>query len=165
MMNHIDALTTLAAAPVGIQGPLLGSVGAGGIAVALTGAMIAGIREPKGAEGGGKKGKIRKKLTSSQASLMGVSAGTFYMTAGSVWTAGEQVSDSLASVITDGGFGTAGTGAVSALLGLLMYFREMKPGMAAVVGIISASVWASAGGIWGLPEALLLHVAAALGAV
>ncbi|KAK1176703.1 hypothetical protein B7755_052155 [Streptomyces sp. NBS 14/10] len=162
MIEHFGEM--LAAPPVGIQGPLLGSVGAGGVAVALTAGLIAGIREPKGGEGG-KKGKIRKRLTSSQASVMGVSAGTFYMTAGSIWTAGEQVSDSLSRVITDGGFGTAGTGGVSALLAAVMYFREPRPGLAAVIGIVSAGVWASAGGIWGLPQALLLQIADALGAI
>jgi hypothetical protein len=152
-------------------GRILGSVGAGGLATALTVGLIAGIREPKGAgggpggTGGGKKGRIRKKLTSDQAQWTGVAAGTLYMTAGSIWTVGGNVSDAFSTVFTGGGFGQAGTGAVSLLLALLMYFRELPPGKAAVTGIVAAGVWAQAGGIWGLPQALILTGAHAIGAV
>ncbi|ODA69533.1 hypothetical protein [Streptomyces sp. AVP053U2] len=166
MLDHI-----ITAAPaVSIEGGrILGSVGAGGIATALTVALIAGIREPKGAAagpggaGGGKKSKIRKKLTSDQAQWTGVAAGTFYMAAGSIWTVGENVSDAFSTVFTGGGFGTAGTGAVSLLLASIMYFRELTPGKAAFTGIVSAGVWAQAGGIWGLPQALILTGAGAVG--
>lgn len=160
----------LAAPAISVEGGrILGSVGAGGIATALTIALIAGIREPKaaasgpGGAGGGKKGRIRKKLTSDQAQWTGVAAGTFYMAAGSLWTVGENVSDAFSGMFTNGGFGTAGTGAVSLLLASIMYFRELTPGKAAITGIVSAGVWAQAGGIWGLPEALILTGAGAMG--
>lgn len=75
-----------------------------GIATALTVILVAGIREPKGSGGapggGGKKGRIRKKLTSDQAQWTGVAAGTLYMTAGSIWTVGGNLSDALATVFT-----------------------------------------------------------------
>ncbi|MFI5755642.1 hypothetical protein [Streptomyces sp. NPDC051569] len=169
MQQHIEFIVT--AAPISIDaGRVLGTVGAGGIAIALTGAMIAGIREPKGAAAaaggapsGGKKGKIRKKMTSDQAQWTGVAAGTFYMTAGSIWTVGGQLSDAFSSLFTSGGFGDAGTGAVAGLLALIMYFREMTPGKSAFTGIIAAGVWATAGGIWGIPQALILTGAGALG--
>ncbi len=162
----------IAAAP-GISvtgGRILGTVGAGGIATALTLILVAGIRDPKGGGGsgpggGGKKGKIRKKLTSDQAQWTGVAAGTFYMVAGSVWTVGKNLSDAFATVFTGGGFGTAGMGAVSLLLAALMYFREMAPGKAAFTGILAAGVWAQAGGIWGLPQALILTGGHALGII
>ncbi|MFH8792212.1 hypothetical protein [Streptomyces sp. NPDC017941] len=151
-------------------GRILGSVGAGGIATALTAVLIAGIREPKksGAPdgtGGGKKGRIRRKLTSDQAQWTGVTAGTLYMVAGSIWTVGKDVSDAFASIFTNGGFGTAGLGAVSLLLGSIMYFRELPPGKAALTGILAAGVWAQAGGIWGVPEALILTGAGAVGII
>ena len=166
----LDQIITAAPAVSIEGGRILGSVGAGGIAIALTGALIAGIREPKGGAagpggGGGKKSKIRKKLTSDQAQWTGVAAGTFYMSAGSIWTVGENVSDAFAGMFTNGGFGTAGTGAVSLLLASIMYFRELTPGKAAITGIVAAGVWAQAGGIWGLPEALILTGANAIGAV
>lgn len=133
----MDIEYIVTAAPVTIEaGRILGSVGAGGIATALTVGMIAGIREPKGggapAAGGAapKKGKIRKKLTSDQAQWTGVAAGTLYMAAGSLWTVGDQVSDAFSGLFTSGGFGDAGTGAVSLLLAAIMYFREMTPGRA-----------------------------------
>ena len=166
----MDIDYVITAAPVTIEaGRILGSVGAGGIATALTVGMIAGIREPKGggapAAGGAapKKGKIRKKLTSDQAQWTGVAAGTLYMAAGSLWTVGDQVSDAFSGLFTSGGFGDAGTGSVSLVLAAIMYFREMTPGKSAVTGIVAAGVWASAGGIWGIPQALILTGAGAIG--
>lgn len=159
----------IAAPAISVEGgKILGSVGAGGIATALTITLIAGIREPKksgGPEGagGGKKGRIRRKLTSDQAQWTGITAGTLYMVAGSIWTVGKDVSDAFASVFTGGGFGTAGLGAVSLLLASVMYFRELPPAKAAFTGILAAGVWAQAGGIWGLPEALILTGAGAVG--
>jgi hypothetical protein len=170
MFTHI-----IAAAPaISVEGGrILGSVGAGGIATALTVILVAGIREPKGGGGagpgggggGGKKGRIRKRLTSDQAQWTGVAAGTFYMTAGSIWTVGKNLSDAFATVFTGGGFGTAGMGAVSLLLAALMYFRELAPAKAAFVGVLAAGVWSQAGGIWGLPQALILTGAHAVGAI
>lgn len=168
-MQHLDFIIT--AAPISIEsGRILGSVGAGGIATALTVGMIAGIKEPKGggaAAGGAppKKGKLRKRLTSDQAQWAGITAGTFYMAAGSLWTVGGQLSDAFSGLITNGGFGQAGTGAVSLVLAGIMYFREMTPGKSAFTGIISAGVWASAGGIWGIPQALILTGAGAIGII
>jgi hypothetical protein len=165
----------LAAAPaISVEGgKILGSVGAGAIATVLTLILWAGIRDPKGAAagagpaaggGGGKKSRIRKRLTSDQAQWTGVAAGTFYMVAGSIWTVGRELSNAFASVFTNGGFGAAGLGGVSLLLAALMYFRELAPGKAALTGIIAAGVWAQAGGIWGLPQALILTGAGAIGA-
>ncbi|WP_200308215.1 hypothetical protein [Streptomyces adelaidensis] len=161
-------ITSVIAAPaISVEGgKILGTVGAGGIATLLTLILWIGIRDPKGGggEGGGKKSRIRKRLTSDQAQWTGVAAGTFYMVAGSIWTVGENLSDAFASVFTGGGFGTAGMGAVSLLLAALMYFRELSPGKAALTGIVAAGVWAQAGGLWGLPQALILTSAQAIGA-
>lgn len=165
MISHL-----MAAAPaITVEGgKILGTVGAGSIATVLTLIMWIGIREPKGgggADGGaGKKSRIRKRLTSDQAQWTGVAAGTFYMVAGSIWTVGKDLSTAFASVFTNGGFGAAGLGGVSLLLAALMYFRELAPGKAAATGIIAAGVWAQAGGIWGLPQALILTGAQAIGA-
>ncbi|MEV6674583.1 hypothetical protein [Streptomyces sp. NPDC051162] len=152
------------------NGQLLGSVGSGGVAIALTGVLIAGIRQPKGSGapegvGNGKKGRIRHRLTSEQAQWTGVAAGTCYTVAGSIWTNAGDLSNAFASVFTSGGFGTAGLGAVSTLLAGIMYFRELAPARAAWTGIIAAGVWAQAGGIWGLPEAVILTGAHAIGAL
>lgn len=155
-------------------GRILGTVGAGGIALALTVILIAGIREGKGAPaaagpgggaGGGKKGRIRKRLTSDQAQWTGVAAGTFYMAAGSIWTIGRNLSDAYAGIVTNGGWGQAGMGAASLVLAALMYFRELAPAKAAFIGVVAAGVWAQAGGIWGLPQALILTGGHAIGLV
>jgi hypothetical protein len=169
--DYIEAAAAAAPAISVEGGRILGSVGAGGIATALTVGMIAGIREPKAhAQTGGppgaaagKKAKIRKKLSSSQAQWMGITAGTFYMAAGAFWTTGAQLSQAYAQVITGGGFGTAGLGAASLVLASIFYFRELPPGVAAFTGVIAAGVWAQAGGVWGIPQALILTGAGALG--
>lgn len=171
-------ITQFIAAGTGINvegGRILGSVGAGGIALALTVILIAGIREPKGApadggkggagSGGGKKGRIRRRLTSDQAQWTGVAAGTLYMAAGSIWTIGKNLSDAYAGIITNGGWGQAGMGAASLVLASIMYFRELAPGKAAFTGIVAAGVWAQSGGIWGLPQAVILMGAHAIGLV
>lgn len=155
------------------NGRILGTVGAGGIALALTVILVAGIREPKGAgaaaagggapSGGGKKSRIRKRLTSDQAQWTGIAAGTLYMAAGSIWTIGKNLSDAYAGMITNGGWGHAGMGAASLVLASIMYFRELSPGKAALTGIVAAGVWAQSGGIWGLPQALILTGAHAIG--
>jgi hypothetical protein len=164
----------MAAAPeISVQGgKILGTVGAGAIATVLTLILWTGIREPKGGGGGkdggggaGKKSRIRRRLTSDQAQWTGVAAGTFYMGAGSIWTVGKDLSNAFASVFTNGGFGAAGLGGVSLGFAALMYFRQLAPGKAAVTGILAAGVWAQAGGIWGLPQALILTGAHAVGAV
>ncbi|WP_435246364.1 hypothetical protein [Streptomyces sp. NRRL F-5630] len=163
---------TLAAEAINIDGGrLLGTVGAGGIAIALTGILIAGIREPKGAaaapgaSGGGKKGRLKKKLTPDQAEWTGVAAGTLYAVAGSIWTVTGDISEAFTDMFTNGGWGEAGSGAVSLLLAGIMYFREMTPGKSALTGILAAGVWAQAGGIWGLPQFLVLTGAHAIGIV
>lgn len=163
MIEHIETVRmiaegTTAAADFSTGGKLLGSVGTGGLALGLTAVLVGGIREPK-------NGKVRRKLTSTQASVIGVAAGTLYMSAGSIWTAGGSLSDALAQVFTSGAFGTAGLGAVSAVVAAWMYFREMKPGAAAVTAVLAAGVWAQAGGIWGLPQALVLTTAGAVQAI
>ncbi|MGW1129873.1 hypothetical protein [Streptomyces sp. NPDC002526] len=155
MLEHIETAQALAA---GIEGDrILGSVGSGGLALGLTAILVVGIKEPK------KGGKIRRKLTASEASVIGVMAGTSYMAAGSIWTTGGDLSDAFSSVLTGGAFGSVGIGAVSGFLAAIMYFREMRPGVAALVSIIAAGVWAKAGGIWGVPESLILTAAGALG--
>lgn len=138
MFEHIETAQALAA---GIEGgKILGSVGSGGLAIGLTAVLIAGIREPK------KGGKVRRKLTPTEASVVGIAAGTCYMAAGSIWTTGKDLSEAFAGIFTDGDFGATGMGGVALFLGALLYFREMRPGFAAVTGIVTAGVWAQAGG-------------------
>ncbi|MFD5552040.1 hypothetical protein ACFWJQ_35565 [Streptomyces goshikiensis] len=156
-MNEYVTLAADLAAEFSVGDKIVGSVGMGGLASALTVAMVAGIKEPK------KGGKRRRKLESTEASILGVVAGTCYMGAGSIWVAGESLSDAFATVFTGGGFGTAGMGAVSLVLAAVMYFREARPGAAAFTGVLAAGVWAQAGGIWGLPQALVLTGAHAIG--
>ncbi|MEU3978421.1 hypothetical protein [Streptomyces bacillaris] len=155
MLEHVELAQTTLAAVEG--GKILGSVGSGGLALGLTAVLVAGIREPK------KGGKVRRKLSPTEATVVGVAAGTAYMAAGSIWTTGGDLSQAFSSVFTGGAFGSAGLGAVSLFLAAIMYFREMRPSFAALTGIVAAGVWAKAGGIWGLPESVILTTAGALG--
>ncbi|MFI2215137.1 hypothetical protein [Streptomyces sp. NPDC020141] len=146
----------MAAESFSMGGRLLGSVGAGGLATALTVGMFAGIKEPKAG------GKQRRKLSSTEASVMGLIAGTFYITAGSIWTVGNEISQGFSSIFTDGAFGNTGLGGVALLIAVFIYFRAPRPGWSAFLGVLAAGIFAAAGGIWGLPEFLLLLLAGKL---
>ncbi|MFB6710641.1 hypothetical protein ACFCW6_38800, partial [Streptomyces sp. NPDC056333] len=115
MYENIQIAAQLSAEAFSVGDRIAGSVGMGGLATALTVGMVAGIKEPK------KGGKVRRKIDSNTAAVMGLAAGTCYLTAGSIWTVSEDVSTAFASVFTGGGFGTAGMGAVSLILGAVLY--------------------------------------------
>jgi hypothetical protein len=149
----------MAAEAFNMGGRILGSVGAGGLATALTVGMVAGIKEPKAAEGGKKTGKMRRRMSSDEAAITGLIAGTLYIVAGSIWTVGNEISRGFASIFTDGGFGNAGLGGVSLILTAYLYFRAPRPGWSAFLGILMAGVYAAAGGLWGLPQFLVLLLA------
>ncbi|RMI44461.1 hypothetical protein EBN88_05310 [Streptomyces triticirhizae] len=171
MMEILLAAPAAPVAPPTIGGKILGTVGAGGIALALTAALVAGIRQPKaggggkGEGGGGARTALRHRLTSDQALWTAFCAGTLYAAAGAFWSAPEQVSMSLAQVITDGGFGSAGLGGVALLCGIWVALRKLAPWKAAFMGIFMATIWAAAGGIWGIPKYLIMAGAHAVGIV
>lgn len=137
--------TTLAAPTAG---GFFGSLGAGGLALALTALLILGIRG---------RGKVR--LSRDHAAIVGFLAGTAYGAAGSIWaTAPDATRQGLAGLgvgRADGPFGTVGLGAVALLLVLWLWFGSPGIRTAGLVGIVAATVFAAAGGIWAIPANLV----------
>lgn len=137
---------------------VFGSIGAGGLALALTVLLVLGCRG---------RGKIR--LETGKAKLVGFAAGTAYMAAGAVWANPEKFTQqSLAGLgvgQSGGPFGTIGMGAIALLLLIIMYFAPLKPGRAGILCILAAIVWATAGGLWALPGDLVGTAFVALGAM
>lgn len=138
---------TAAEAAAGIEGgQILGSLGAGGAALAITVFLIVGV-----------KGKKKIKLDADQAAVGGFVAGVLYGAAASVWSTAESVSLGLAEAVRGAGVGNVGMGAVALLLVILIYGVRMKPGAAALAGIAAASIFAAAGGIWAVLSTTVAH--------
>lgn len=140
--------TTITLAAGGFPGgQILGSLGAGGAALAATFFLIVAT-----------KGKHKIKLNADQAAIVGLIAGTLYMAAAAVWTAPGNISLGLARALQGGVGGNVGMGAIALLIVIAIYGMKLKPRTAAVLGIAAASIFAAAGGVWGV-----VHVALASG--
>ncbi|MFJ5954176.1 hypothetical protein [Streptomyces noursei] len=136
-------VTTLAAGEFS-TGHVLGSIGAGGAALAATVFLFLGV-----------KGKHRIKLSADQAAIVGLVAGTLYAAAASVWSAPGNITKGLAASIQNGIAGNVGMGAIAAVMVLVVYGCKLKPRTAACFGIAAASIFAAAGGIWGVVSTTL----------
>ncbi|MGE7437967.1 hypothetical protein [Kitasatospora sp. NPDC001175] len=137
-------------ADVSIQsGQILGSLGTGGAALGATTYLILGCRS---------KGRI--KLSDDAASITGFVAGTLYASAASFWTAPKTITDSVVASVSgaDGPFGNVGLGAVAVVLSLLAYGTAWGKGKKAALGVAGATVFAEAGGIWGIAPVLVTSV-------
>lgn len=146
----------ITAAPASTGGQLLGSLGAGGLALALTVLLILGI-----------KGKGKRKLSSTAAMVIAFVAGTMYAGAGGIWAWPAQlISQGLLGVGVgrgDGPFGEVGMGAIATIIAVVIWFAGLRPARSAIVGIIAATVWAAAGGIWIVPSEVVATVATSWG--
>ncbi|WP_030262058.1 hypothetical protein [Streptomyces violens] len=134
---------TLAAA--GIQsGQVLGSLGASGAALAATVFLVLGV-----------KGKHKIKLDADQAAIVGLIAGTLYATAASVWSTPGSIAKGMAAAVQSGIGGNVGMGAIALVIVLVIYGMKLKPRTAALFGIAAASIFAAAGGLWGIVSTFL----------
>ncbi|MFG3426162.1 hypothetical protein [Streptomyces californicus] len=129
-------------------GAVLGSLGGGGIALALTALLILGVR------GGG-----RIKFGAGKAGVCAFLAGTSYVAAGKIWENAERVvAQGLTGfgVGSDGPFGHVGIGAVALLLLIIMLAAPLNAKTAAGVSLIAAFVWPATGDgtIWAIPGQL-----------
>ena len=122
---------------------MIGSIGLGGLALILTATLILGTRK-----------KTAHELSKGQAIVTGLFAGMAFMGAGQVW----DVPDDL--VLTaleaagvgraDGPLGMVGMGAISILCIIIAGMVKLKPRAAGVLGIVMASVFTNAGGMWAM---------------
>ncbi|MFC1410390.1 hypothetical protein ACEZCY_14105 [Streptacidiphilus sp. N1-12] len=138
-------MSTTALAPAGIHsGQILGSLGASGAALAVTVILVLGVRA-----------RHRIKFNQHQAAFVGLVAGTLYATAVGIWSAPASLSGGLTDAVRSGIGGNVGAGAVAVCITAIIYGAKLKPGVAALLGICAATVYAAAGGIWGLASAAL----------
>ncbi|MGW1661044.1 hypothetical protein [Streptomyces microflavus] len=126
-------------------GAVLGSLGGGGIALALTLLLVLGVRG---------KGKIT--FGAGKAGICGFLAGTSWVAAGKIWENAELVvAQGLTGfgVGTNGPFGEIGIGAVALILVIIMVAAPLNAGRAAVVSLLAAFVWPAAGDgtLWAVP--------------
>ncbi|MFJ8844326.1 hypothetical protein ACIRFF_15640 [Streptomyces cyaneofuscatus] len=126
-------------------GAVLGSLGAGGIALALTLLLVLGVR-----------GRGRIRFGAGKAGICAFLAGTSYFAAGKIWADAERVVDQGLTglgVGTNGPFGEVGIGAAALILLIIMLAAPLNAVRAAVVALLAAFVWPAAGdgSLWAVP--------------
>lgn len=132
------------------NGAAFGALGAGGIALALTVMLVLGV-----------KGKGRIKLKENPALITGFLAGTSFIAAGQIWSNPQRITaQGLSGLgVGSGGasvFGNVGIGSIATILLILMLFAPMNPTTGAILGLVAACVWPTAGTttIWAAPTEL-----------
>ncbi|MEV6105723.1 hypothetical protein AB0M28_13550 [Streptomyces sp. NPDC051940] len=146
-------MMTIAAPP----GTAFGAVGAGGLALVLTVVLILGVR-----------GRGKQRLRDNGALAVAFLAGTAYRAAGEFWVNAEQVTTQGLTGLGVGGrgpFGELGIGAVCCLLVALVLLAPLTPGRAALLGLVAALVFPTAGvgTIWHVPVSLAAAVLLMIG--
>lgn len=131
---------------------MLGTIGLGGLAVALATALILGTRH-------GAKHTFRQGL----ALTVGLAAGTVWTGAGQIWGMPGDLTFTMLSAIGVGDghgvLGNVGMGAIAIVCVLIAYLVTLKPRAAGVLGVVMASVFATAGGAWSMLSQSLAHFA------
>lgn len=139
------AVTAAAAHTASLQGHILGELGASGAALASTAFLVVGVK-------GQHKIKLEKQHTIA---TWGLITGTFYATAAGIWSAPGTVTAGIAQALQHAPGGHVGLGAVALVITAIIYGFKLRPGIAACTGIAAATIYAEAGGIWGLGSAIL----------
>ncbi|MGA5472546.1 hypothetical protein ACPCUK_27705 [Streptomyces arboris] len=129
-------------------GAVLGTLGAGGIALALTLLLVLGVR-----------GRGRIKFGAGKAGVCAFIAGTSWVAAGKIWENAERVvAQGLTGlgVGSNGPFGEVGIGAAALILLIIMLAAPLNAVRAAVVALLAALVWPAAGDgtLWAVPVQL-----------
>lgn len=125
--------------------PLLGSIGASGLALIGAYLLLIGVR--------GKSQRLRIK-NSEHAGLWGLVVGTLFVNAGGMW---QEFADGVNSVPTSllGG-DQLGLGAVALALAIFTFLHPWKrPLVPALGGIACAVSFGEAAGVWGIPINIL----------
>ena len=143
MLTAVSPATTT---PHIAAGHILGGLGVGGAALACTVILILGVR-----------GKGIHKLSHEQAGLLGFISGTLYVSAGQVWAAASSLSGALTGTFSgsNGAFGDVQQGAVALVLTAWFALGKPRPLKGALLGIMAAGVYGTAGGIWQIAPALV----------
>ncbi|WP_346132423.1 hypothetical protein [Streptomyces carpaticus] len=140
------------APPAGVfDGDTFGHIGAGGLAVLALLGILLGTR--KGA---------KNALPANAALVMGFVASSVFAGAGGVWALpADLIRKGLSAAgVGDpsGPFGTVGLGAVALGVTLFIWFVNFKPRASAWMGLLLATVYAAAGGAWGILPAIVARI-------
>ncbi|MFF0747425.1 hypothetical protein ACFYVL_44300 [Streptomyces sp. NPDC004111] len=149
---------TLAAATdvVLAAGPVFGSIGISGLALASGMLLMMGLR-----------GSDRFKLNRDKAGGVAIVFATLAMAAGETWgSVVKGIGEVPTSIIQGSGLGNIGLGGVAICLTLLTFFPKWKKMIWPIFyGISAGVVYAKAGGIWGVGVGLVLKGASMVGAL
>ncbi|GAA2457047.1 hypothetical protein [Streptomyces macrosporus] len=147
----MNALTLLAAPA---DGPMLGSIGAGGTALVLAAILFFGIRK------GGKR-----KLPPNGALVVAFAAAIFTVVAGGIWAYPSQVVSNILAGITGGSsaLGDIGPGAIAIVITVAVWYTDFSAKWCAVWGFVAAVVYGAAGGIWAMPIEIIRTAFASMG--
>ncbi|MFE0689003.1 hypothetical protein ACFV0Z_12755 [Streptomyces xiamenensis] len=146
-----------ATSPGVMDGEVLGSLGAGGAALALTVVLVLGMKAA---------GKGRQ-LPWIAVLILSMVAATCYAAAGGLWSLPADLLGSLLGAIGvgggDGPLGNVGMGAICICVAAWIYWKQMSLKQLAIAGFVMAYVAGRAGGIWGVGADVIEQAAATLG--
>lgn len=131
--------TAPATAPAlsGVQGHILGSMGASGAALAATVLLIVGAR-----------GKKKIKFSKTTCAVVGFIAGTLYIAAAQIWSTPASITQSLQQSVQTSIGGVVGGGSIALVMVLLIWGADLKNRTSSVLGIALPSICLTAGGVW-----------------
>lgn len=147
---------TIATDVVLAAGPMLGSVGISGLALASGMGLLLGVR-----------GSDRVKLDRDKAGAFGIVSGTLFVAAGSVWEeVARGVTEVPTSLIQGAGIGNVGLGGVALALTIMTFCPKWRRTLwPALLGIAAGVTYGQAGGIWAIGVGMVLRLANMLGAL
>ncbi|MFD4241841.1 hypothetical protein ACFWP3_09615 [Streptomyces sp. NPDC058525] len=150
-------LHTLAApAALGTGGKLLGSLGAGSVAIALLVYLIFGVK-------GKGDAKIKSWRKAFGIAFLFASA---CVSAGQMWTivpdVGGTTGGALADGLTGAGLGDVKIAGIALICTVLIMVIPMKPAGGAWAGVLMSGLFTAAGAIWALPPTLLTNILSSL---
>ncbi|MFJ6501662.1 hypothetical protein [Streptomyces virginiae] len=137
-------------------GPVFGSVGISGLALASGLLLFLGVR-----------GSDRMKLDRDKAGAWGIAFGTLAVAAGELWgDVVKGISEVPTSLIQGSGLGNIGLGGVALALSILTFVPKWKKLVwPALLGISAGVIYGQAGGIWAIGVGLVLKLANIVGAL
>jgi len=135
------------------EGPLFGSVGAGGLSLVLWGLLFFGIRK------GGKTLPTRAVL------VIAFAAGVMSVAAAGIWAYPSAAVENVLSGLTgqSSQLGDIGPGAIALLITTAVWYSDLNAKWTAIWGYAAAVVYGAAGGIWLMPIELIRTAFASVG--
>lgn len=122
---------------------LFGAFGSGGVCLAIAAWVVIGHRG---------RGKLAQKHEDHHTAYWMILFGIFAAGAGQAFSAPGKIGDAITHAFTgSAAFGSVGTGAVAAVLTIILFGTKPRPVLDSILGATLPSVYAAAGGLWALP--------------